>query len=281
MSKKKHKATRSRSDDGARIADTADKYQLYQQAVQCPPAEVELFVRAYRKAYRREPLLLREDFCGTAAVSCAWVASHRRREAWGVDLDPEPLQWGEERNLSQLKPSAQQRVELRVGDVRTVQTPKVDVLAAQNFSFYIFKRRAEVIDYFRVARESLAEEGIFVLDVFGGPDAISEDRREKRHCSGFEYVWDQQRFDPITHECVFHIHFGFADGSKLKRAFTYEWRWWSIPEVREMLDEAGFRRSRVYWEGTDERTGEGNGVFRRRAHAPSDPAWVAYVVGIK
>jgi hypothetical protein len=45
--------------------------------------------------------------------------------------------------------------------------------------------------------------------------------------------------------------------------------------------EAGFRRADVYWEGTDSKTGKGNDVYRRREHAESDPAWVAYVVGVK
>lgn len=279
--KKNSKKTNSRVRKGPSLARNADKYELYQASVQCPDADIDFFALAYKKAYRRKPLVLREDFCGTAAVSCAWVTSNKRRRAIGVDLDPEPLQWGEERNVSQLKPGAQQRVTLHRGDVRTVRTEPADVVAAQNFSFYIFRRREDVIAYFRAARNSLGDQGILVLDVFGGPEAISEDRREKRRVSGFTYVWDQRRFDPITHECTFHIHFRFPDGSKLKRAFTYEWRWWSIPEVREMLAEAGFRSSHVYWEGTDKHTGEGNGVFRRRRHAPGDPAWVSYVVGIK
>ena len=35
------------------------------------------------------------------------------------------------------------------------------------------------------------------------------------------------------------------------------------------------------WEGTDEETGEGNGVYRRRKHAPSEPTWIAYVAAAK
>lgn len=281
MMKNKHQKRKNSPRNGQPLARDADKYALYQQAVQCPEADVDFFGRAYKKAYRRKPFVLREDFCGTAAVSCAWVQSHKRRRAIGVDLDAEPLQWGEERNVSQLKPGAQQRVTLHRGDVRVVRTDPADVVAAQNFSFYVFKRRQEVIEYFRAAWNNLGDHGILVLDVFGGPEAISEDRRERRHLRGFDYVWDQRRFDPITHECTFHIHFRFPDGSRLKRVFTYEWRWWSIPEVREMLTEAGFRRSHVYWEGTDQRTGEGNGVYHRRRHAPGDLAWVSYVVGIK
>ena len=110
---------------------------------------------------------------------------------------------------------------------------------------------------------------------------MEEEREEITSHRGFDYVWEQKRFDPITHRCEFVIHFDFPDGSRMRRAFVYDWRLWTIPEVRELLTEAGFRSSDVYWESTDKKTGQGNDVYRRRQHADSDPAWVAYVVGVK
>jgi hypothetical protein len=56
---------------------------------------------------------------------------------------------------------------------------------------------------------------------------------------------------------------------------------WTIPEVREVMLEAGFDRADVYWEGTDEDTNEGDGVFTKAEQGESDPAWNAYVVGVK
>jgi hypothetical protein len=47
--------------------------------------------------------------------------------------------------------------------------------------------------------------------------------------------------------------------------------------VRELLAEAGFRRSVVYWEQTGS-DGEGNGEFVAAERGDSDPAWIAYVV---
>ena len=58
-----------------------------------------------------------------------------------------------------------------------------------------------------------------------------------------------------------HIHFKFPDGSRIKNAFSYDWRLWTLPEVQELLAEAGFDRITVYWQGTDEETGEANGEF--------------------
>ncbi len=263
------------------MAALADRYDLYQRSVQSPENEVAFFTRAFKTHFGRNPLTLREDFCGTAAVCCAWVESHHQRRALGVDIDPEPLAWGEQHNLARLDEDARRRVRLLRGDARAVRRPKVDVVAAQNFSFYCFKTRDELRRYFRAAYRNLADEGVLVLDVLGGPEVMEEGHEETRGFRTFRYVWEQARFDPITHECRFHIHFRFPDGSEIRRAFSYEWRLWTLPEIRELLAEAGFRRADVYWEGTDRKTGRGNDVYVRRAHAESDPAWVAYLVGVK
>ena len=93
----------------------------------------------------------------------------------------------------------------------------------------------------------------------GGAELLEDDRPDEvKSFRSYKYVWEQKRFDPITHDCEFFIHFRFPDGSALERAFHYQWRLWTIPEIRELLVEAGFRRADVYWEDTDRRTGKGN-----------------------
>ena len=93
--------------------------------------------------------------------------------------------------------------------------------------------------------------------------------------------WDQAEFDPITHHVRNYIHFEFSDGSRMNRVFHYDWRLWSIPELRDLLKEAGFQKSEVYWEGTDRETGDGNDIFSRRERALDDPAWIAYIAAIR
>ena len=97
---------------------------------------------------------------------------------------------------------------------------------------------------------------------------LFKEMQEKRPINNgrFTYVWDQHSYDPITGSAVCKIHFHFPDGSKIRDAFTYHWRLWTLPELRELLAEAGFARSTVYWEGTDEETGEGDGDFQPREH---------------
>ena len=121
--------------------------------------------------------------------------------------------------------------------------------------------------------------GLLALDVYGGFEALKS-QRERRRQRGFTYVWDQFDFDPLSHHVVNHIDFEFPDGSRKPRAFSYHWRLWLIPELRELLTEAGFSDVGVYWEGTDLARNTPNGVFTRRRRGPPDPAWIAYVIAL-
>ena len=96
----------------------------------------------------------------------------------------------------------------------------------------------------------------------------------------FTYVWEQKRFNVIDHRLLCHIHFRFRDGTQMKRAFTYDWRLWTMPEVREVLTEAGFARSLVYIEGWDEKNNVSDDVFRLRTRFPNQDGWLSIVVGI-
>jgi hypothetical protein len=263
---------------GRPLAAAADRYELYQRSVQSPEFDIALMSRIYRAHNGRPPLLLREDFCGAAALACAWAASRPDRSAFGIDLDPEPLAWGALHNWQALPEHARSRVPLVHGDVRTVRTPRADLIAAHNFSFFIFRERQELLGYFRRARRQLADDGMLMLDVLGGSDTQVEDREEVRRIGGgVRYVWEQKRYDPIGNRALFAIHFAFKDGSLLKDAFTYDWRMWTIPELRDLLAEAGFAFSEVYWEDAEADTGEGSGIFRRRERAGSEDCWMALI----
>jgi SAM-dependent methyltransferase len=261
-------------------ARSADRYELYERSVQEPDPDLHLVRRIFRRHYGRAPRLLREDFCGTAAIACRWVELHPENRAFGIDLDPEPLAWGRRHHLERLSPARSARVKLIEGDVRDIGHAKVDVTVAFNFSYFCLKTRDALRDYFEKARASLRPEGVLVLDAYGGSDS-QRVCQEVRKLDGFDYVWDQHSFDPISHHVVNYIHFAFPDRSRMRRAFRYDWRLWSLPEIRELLLEAGFARSEVYWEGTEQASNEGNGIFTRRERASDDPAWVCYIAGIR
>ena len=261
------------------MASQADRHDLYQRSVQDAAWEVGFLEGVFSDLCGRKPLSLREDFCGTALAACEWVRKNPRHTAVGVDLDSEVLAWGREHNLSKLGASAAQRIELIQEDVLKVRTAPVDLLVAFNFSYWIFKQRAELTRYFRQARESLAEGGLFMLDAYGGSDAYLEMRERDNH-GRFTYIWDQADYDPVSGDTTCHIHFAFSDGSRLNQAFSYHWRLWTLPELRELLNEAGFSTVKVFLEGTDPDTGEGTGEFELVERGEADPAWIAYLAAL-
>ena len=275
QAKNQKKGKKSKRSKVHLTAKTADKHALYEKSVQEPEADIRFLTRIFRKEYDRVPMSLREDFCGTAYLCAEWVKSHPERVAVGVDLDEQTLDWGRRRHLEPLGEDAQ-RVTLLRRNVLEVREPKVDLAVAFNFSYCTLLERSEMVRYIRTVKESLHPEGAFILDMHGGPESFEELEETTEH-SGFSYVWDQGPIDALTQITHRAIHFRFPDGSKIKNAFRYHWRIWNLPEVRDLLADAGFSRTDIYWEGTDE-DGEGNGVFRKVQKAENDESWIAYIV---
>lgn len=265
----------------ARTARTADRHDLYQRSVQAPDVDAPFFKRFFKRYVGRPARVLREDFCGTAILCAHWVKLHKEHRAIGIDLDRPTLDWGRRHNLEGwLKNGQRERVELIHGDVMATETEPCDLIVALNFSYSFFDTRDALRAYLERCREALVDDGVLMLDAWGGSET-QEELEEEREVEDFTYVWEQKDFDPISHRSECRIHFRFADGTELRNAFKYSWRQWTLPELQELMTEAGFDDVHVLWEGTDKKTGEGNGNYRRARRGDADPGWIAYVVGRK
>lgn len=256
-------------------AAKADRHALYERAVQDPEGDVKFFSRTYRKLRGHDPVSLREDFCGTAVLCLAWAKSSPERTALGVDLSQETMNWGLEHRIVPEGREVASRISLVCADVREVKRPKVDVACALNFSYYCFKKREELLDYLRAVHAGLARDGVFFMDLLGGTEALVEGNTDNDH-GDFIYRWEQARFDALSHDFLCHIHFLFPDGSKLLQAFTYDWRLWMAPELRDLLLEAGFSKVHFYWERTNAE-GEGTGVFYEPDYVENQEIWWTYL----
>jgi hypothetical protein len=264
-------------------ARTADRYELYQLAVQSPEDDIEFLRRTFKRLRGRSAFRFREDFCGTALLSATWAKQGPKCFAEGFDLDAEPLAWGREHNVEPLGRAAA-RVALHRKDVRSPGRFRPDIRVAQNFSYSVFKSRAEMLGYFRAARASLAPDGMFAIDLYGGYEATEEIVESRRIEGGATYVWEQARYLPGSGDYLCHIHFRFRDKTRMKNAFTYDWRYWTLPELRDILRDAGFARVHAYFEQSDRADGEGNGEFELDETGEScrDCAgWVAYLIALK
>ncbi len=261
------------------MADRSDKFELYEEAVHDAGAELRFIRRAFKAVRGRRPLTFREDFSGPGSAACEWARTEPRGRAIAVDIEQEVLDWGLSHRVARLRPQARRRVQLMNANALTVRTKPVDVIAALNFSYWVFKSRSMLLRYFRNARRGLGRDGVLVLDAFGGYEAGRE-MQEVTRCRGFTYVWEQACFHPVTGDIECHIHFRFRDGSRIDKAFVYKWRLWTLPELQELLAEAGFRRVTVFWEG-DDGQGGGNGEFAPETLGDADATWIAYLVAEK
>ena len=281
-SKRGHqKKAKRKAGKGKRLTDAerADRHVLYQESVQCVEAEIDFVDETFEKLRGRKARRLREDFCGTANTSCEWIRRRDGNVAIGVDLDKEVLAWGDKHNRAKLGDRAQ-RLTLMNSNVLDVEHPPVDTVLAMNFSYWILDDRRTLRNYFRRVRDALVDDGVFFLDCYGGYDAFRE-VKERTKLDKFTYVWEQASYNPITGAMRCFIHFRFPDGSRLDKAFTYDWRLWTMPEIRELLDEAGFSRVSAWWQGWDEDEEDGNGEFEEVQDADADAAWVSYLVAEK
>ena len=269
-------------DSSQPLSALADRHLLYQHAVQDVEAEIDFVEQTWSELRERSAIFLREDFCGTANTACEWVIRDDNHQAVGVDLDRKVLEWSRLNKLADLDEEQLERIELLNEDVLQTRPGLADIILAMNFSYYLFLTRDDLREYFINVLDGLVSDGILFLDAYGGYEApmVLTELRECQDADGndFIYIWDQATFNPINSCMDCHIHFEFPDHSRMEKAFSYQWRLWTLTEIREILYEAGFSKVDIYWEGTDEVKNEGNGIYTPSETGDADPGWVCYIV---
>ena len=264
---------------------------LYEASVQNADTDLDFGKRVFSKHRKRQPQSVREDFCGTAKVAARWVERNKKNTAWGIDFHQPTLDWGLKYNVADLTDEQKSRLHLLCDDVIEAEMPKVDLAFALNFSFCVFKQRETLLNYFKAVSTSLNDDGLFVLDIYGGTESVTAKSDDVREIPGFttpeglkvpdfEYTWEQAAYNPINHLTTCHIHFNVPDIGDFNKAFTYDWRLWTLPELQELLREAGFAKAEVYLHDFNDE-GESDETFRLRKTYDNVEGWVAYVVGIK
>lgn len=277
-----------------------DILELYRWAVQDPETHVAVLIQMYsRLRDGLHPTILREDFAGTAAESVAWVASDKTRTAIATDRDRATLEWAQ-RRAARLLQSDTDRVQFVEGDVLDIVPPHVptaDVICVLNFSILYFHCRSALHAYFQHTRRCLAPDGILVFNVFGGPGAMRDslDQRPVRPAPRtplehapppFEYRWEQRDYNAVTGQLECHIHFVLDQAptrtgtTKVDRAFSYNWRLWTLPELLELVQSAGFSDVQVWRHTYDESRGR-DGVFLGPVTSiTNEETWLAYIVAL-
>lgn len=225
-----------------------DRFACYELCVQSP-RHVSGFLRGVYLAGdvgRGEPVVLHEDFCGTATIARRWIADGKRlgvvRRAVGVDLDAEVLArarvGAEEEGVAGALRLVQGDV---VGEVvRGTHPPVVaepatssppasaggrggggeggaDIIFVGNFSIGYIHDRAMLVGYLRRARERVASGasgwggGVFVCDLYDSPGKYALGTLKRVHPGrGKEivhYTWEHREADALTAMVTNAIHF--------------------------------------------------------------------------
>jgi len=271
---------RQTENSATTMAEQADLHALYQESVQNAEFELDFIEDTFKEWCSRKPHSMREDFCGTALSSCEWVTRDEKNSAVGVDNEQSVLDWGRDNNVADLNADQLSRIELIHDDVLTVNTAKFDLIQAFNFSYWCFKQRPVMLNYFKSLRESLVDDGLLFLDFFGGSECY-QTQKEKRKLDGFKYIWEQAEFNALTNDLTCHIHFRFPDKSKINEAFTYNWRVWGPMELREILEEAGFSKHAIYRQKFDDKTDEPLDEYIMTDEGEDYACWLGYIVAQK
>lgn len=283
------------SDEGANSLREwqPDRHKLYEACVQ-RPGICAAFLRGLWG--KQGAGVLREDFCGTAAVSREWAKLGAEFGAVGVDLDAEVLEAGRAR-------SVRAGVEGRVRLVRVDATvaagaeddaASADVVYVGNFSIGEIHEREVLVRYLRTSERRLRAGGVFVCDTYAGESAFRTGYAQRIHAvdagvaDGYEgirvhCIWEQREADLLNARVCNAIHFRVEQRGEVTHelfdAFVYRWRLWTVPELRDAMIEAGFASVGVE-EGVSV-SGSGREGEEARAEEKSRERRVVCVVGRK
>lgn len=294
------------TDASAAPGQLPDKFECYEACVQSP-AHVASFLHG---VHGRDPAVLREDFCGSAAVSRAWVrertSQNTQRRAVAVDIADECVE-----RASQLARAegVDPRIAIFRGDVldpvpywRFAGSPSggadpqsatdavaPDVIFVGNFSLGYIHDRAALVHYLKDCKAALLRNkagfrgGIFVCDTYGGSRAFRKGGIERIHPGKrgeiIRYTWSRDAADPITgmvdNAISFRVEVGGEVVREMPRAFCYRWRLWSIAELRDMILEAGYAAVSVHVD-----TGVTPGEIPRGISSPEELGedWIVLIV---
>ncbi|KFK32599.1 hypothetical protein AALP_AA6G264900 [Arabis alpina] len=168
--------------------------------------------------------------------------------------------------------------------------PKRDIVCAFNFSCCCLHKRSELVSYFKNARETLSKRGgIFVMDLYGGTSAEGQLKLQRKFPT-FTYTWEQAEFDIVSRKTRISLHYHLQkQNRKIRHAFSYSWRLWSLPEVKDCMEEAGFK-SVHFWlrempDASEMRRTDGFGAgrdikYEQVKNFQQCDAWNAYIVAV-
>lgn len=216
--------------------ENANKHELYQNSVQNVKKEVEFFRKIYRLIYNKAPHTFREDFCGTGLLANEWVKNSVENTGVGIDIDQEALDYGINNHTDS------DRVKLLNHNVLTEydSSQKFDIICSLNYSHFLLTKRSEIKKYFENVFKNISK-GVFIIDLFGGAHIYEDHSYDK----GDNYRFTGKAINILNNQTECALNFKIKK-NKYKPMFKYVFRVYSIIELRELLEEVGFKKFKIY-----------------------------------
>ena len=99
-----------------KLAQKADKYELYEESVQNVEFEVSFYKKMFKKSANRDAVSLREDFCASGKISVEWVKCSSSAISYAIDLDKKILNYAKNVSSADLNTEQKKRLHLIYGD---------------------------------------------------------------------------------------------------------------------------------------------------------------------
>jgi len=267
-----------------RIIEAIWNCQVLRDGSKASSLRIATKVKQARNMMPRRAKLLAEDFCGSALLARGWCLADPKRRAVATDIDAVVLAHSKpHRRLTLIQADVcgkdpEQAAAKALG-------AKADVVQVGNFSIGELHERSELTAYLKQVRGRVADDGLFVCDMYAGPGAWKRCKASVDHpaieldtarlevgrlgrLGGLKharvrYTWRQIEADLATGLVHNAIDFALLNRSgsevwSLKNAFKYNWRLWSIAELRDALHDAGFSRIEVYGDSPDAMDAKGD-----------------------
>lgn len=216
------------------------KHELYETTVQSGRKLVEFFRKEYKLIFLKLPHTFREDFCGTGKLCSEWCKLNFENRAVGLDIDQPTLDYGIKFNKNF---DSMELLNHNVLEPYNQET--FDIICSLNYSHYILHKRKDLVKYFNNVYSGLNKNGIYILDFFGGSHIY-----ETKAFTSFKrkdyYQMFGEQVNILNNVTKCSLRFKIGNKKKFEPLFHYDFRVYTILELREALEEVGFNKFKVY-----------------------------------
>lgn len=221
--------------------DKNNKFRLYESSVQSVKKEVEFFRKIFRMLYNKVPETFREDFCMTGRLSSEWVKLSVMNKAVGLDIDQSAIDYGIANNNDNTD-----RIQLYnlnvLDEYKSDFIINFDIVCSLNYSHFLLTKRLELVKYLKNVRKVILK-GIYVIDVFGGSHIYTEHKYQ--HSDNDIYEFHGTAMNILNNRSLSRLTYKIKK-NKYKELFRCDFRIYSLIELREALEEAGFNKFKLF-----------------------------------